>query len=391
MQNNQYLNLSDSQIVDPVVKLLEDIRIKKTKIIIPNEEDIIPSLWNDRTIKKTVSTEVKIGDNSLTFEKPSKLSNLFQNYRSPNFPTKQQKIILNKLENVPAYVVVTDNKEMVMATPRDLQEQTFLEWIYKKYHNLFIWKEDNGPISLALFFLNKEDANLYLQEIGKNDPKCAEKTKLRVQLTSLANFYKLNRISHPGTQAKLIADLEEIFKITSQYIPKDLHEINPKQKYTDNLYQGNPIYLLKTSLAKKDSEKKLVDYKIPAFEESSCIKSVFFKLEDAYLAWNKFCENNKQIKLPLIPEIEIYNLENYLLDLEKSTPETVKTNYFIATQSSFDDLDKELKVELNKIDVPMSRKFKKVIRIHTKKLVSFYKGIVWVFTSDTLPTEDNSW
>ena len=42
MQNNQYFNLSDSQIVDPVVKLLEDIRTQKTKIVIPSEEDIIP-------------------------------------------------------------------------------------------------------------------------------------------------------------------------------------------------------------------------------------------------------------------------------------------------------------------------------------------------------------
>lgn len=391
MQNNQYFNLSDSQIVDPVVKLLEDIRTQKTKIIIPSEEDIIPSLWNDRTIRKTVFTEVNIGDNSPTFEKPNKIPNLFQNYRSPTFPTAQQKLLLSKLEHVPAYVVVTDNQEMVMATPRDTEEQTLVDWIYKKYHNWFIWKEDNGPISLALFFLNKEDANLYLQEIGKNDPKCAEKTNLHVQLTSLDNFYKLNRISHPGTQAKLIADLEEISKIVSNYIPKNLHEINPKQKYTDNLYQGNPIYILKTSVAKDLSEKKLIEYTIPTSDNNSCIRNVFFKLEDAYLAWNKFYENNKQIKLPLRPEIEIYNLENYLLDLEHSTPEIVKSNYFIATQTSFMDLEKELKIDLNEVTVPMSKKFEKVMRTSAKKLVSFYKGILWVFTSDTLPTEDNAW
>lgn len=391
MQNDQYFNISDSQIVDPVVKLLEDIRTQKTKIVIPNEEDIIPSLWNDRTIRKTIFTEVNLGDKSPTFEKPIKLPNLFQNYRSPTFPTRQQKLLLSKLEHVPAYVVVTDSQEMVMATPRDTEEQTLLRWIYKKYHNWFIWKEDNGPISLALFFLNKEDANLYLQEIGRNDPNCAEKTNLHVQLTSLDNFYKLNRISYPGTQAKLIADLEEISKIIYNYIPKKLHEINAKQKYKNNLYQGNPIYILKTTVAKDLSEKKLIEYKIPTSETDSCIKNVFFRLEDAYLAWNKFCENNKQMKLPLIPEIEIYNLENYLLDLEYSTPEIVKSTYFIATQTSFTDLEKELKIELNEINVPVSKKLQKVMRTNAKKLISFYKGIIWVFTSDTLPTEDNAW
>jgi hypothetical protein len=139
------------------------------------------------------------------------------------------------------------------------------------------------------------------------------------------------------------------------------------------------------------SEKKLIEYTIPTSDNNSCIINVFFKLEDAYLAWNKFYENNKQIKLPLRPEIEIYNLENYLLDLEHSTPEIVKSNYFIATQTSFMDLEKELKIDLNEVTVPMSKKFEKVMRTSAKKLVSFYKGILWVFTSDTLPTEDNAW
>ena len=391
MQNNQYTQINESQIVDPVVKLLEDIRTRKTKVTIPNSEDIIPSLWNDRTIKKSVLTEVNIGDSSPRLEKPIRFPKIFQNYRSPDFPTAKQKLILNRLEKVPVYVVVTDNQELVMATPREDQEETFFDWLYRKYYNWFVWTEDNGPISIALFFLNKEDAHLYLQEIGKKNPSCAEKTNLHVQLTSLDTFYKLNRTSAPGTQAKLIADLEEIHNVAFDYIPKNLHAINPKQKHNKTLYQGNPIYILKPIVVKHGSTKSLIDYKITDTFNNTYTRNVFFKLKDAYMAWDKFCENNPSLKLPLVPNIEIYNLESYLLDLEESEIELIKSNYFVTPQISFQDIKEELQLATNKPELSLKKIVEKFITTKSKKLVQFYKGMLWVFTSDTLPTEDNSW
>jgi len=391
MQNNQYIQVNESQIVDPVVKLLEDIRTRKTKVTIPSSEDVIPSLWNDRTIRKSIFTEVNISDNSLGLEKPVRIPKIFQNHRSPEFPTAQQKLILNRLSKVPVYVVVTENQEMVMATPREDQEENFFDWLYTKYYNWFVWSEDNGPISIALFFLNKEDANLYLQEIGKKDPKCAEKTNLHIHLTSLDTFYKLNRTSSPGTQAKLIADLEEIYNVVFDYIPKKLHEVNPKQKYNKTTYQGNPVYILKPTVARKGSTKTLIDYKITDRSNNSYTRNVFFKLEDAYMAWDKFCESNHSAKLPLTPNIEIYNLESYLLDLENSDLETVKENYFVTPQTSFQDLKEELSIASNQTELSLTKKLEKFIAIKSKKLLQFYKGMLWVFTSDTLPTEDNAW
>lgn len=391
MQNNQYIQVNESQIVDPVVKLLEDIRTRKTKVTIPSSEDVIPSLWNDRTIRKSIFTEVNISDNSLGLEKPVRIPKIFQNHRSPEFPTAQQKLILNRLSKVPVYVVVTENQEMVMATPREDQEENFFDWLYTKYYNWFVWSEDNGPISIALFFLNKEDANLYLQEIGKKDPKCAEKTNLHIHLTSLDTFYKLNRTSSPGTQAKLIADLEEVYNVVFDYIPKKLHEVNPKQKYNKTTYQGNPVYILKPTVARKGSTKTLIDYKITDRSNNSYSRNVFFKLEDAYMAWDKFCESNNSAKLPLTPNIEIYNLESYLLDLENSDLETVKENYFVTTQTSFQDLKEELSIASNQTELSLTKKLEKFIAIKSKKLLQLYKGMLWVFTSDTLPTEDNAW
>lgn len=389
MQSNQYINVSQSQIVDPVIKLLDDIKNRKLKIIIPNEEDIVPSLWNDKRIKRSVHTQVDLDDNSPNIEKPNRLPRIFQSQRDPNFPTAQQKIILNKLKNVPAYVVVSDNQEVVMANPREELEKNVFDWLYTKYYNWFVWREDDGPISVALFFLNKEDAELYLQEIGSNDPITTEKANIHVQMTSLETFYKLNRTSSPGCQAKLVADLEEISKLVFEYIPKNLHPIHPKQKYNKNFYQGNPLYLIKPVYSKNSNKQyQIKDYKI---SEDYAIRNVFFKLEDAYSAWDHFCDSNKGIQLPLFPTLEIYNMESYLLDLENSSIDVVNETSFIPTRDSFKDIEKNLTSKEKENNLTLSKKITRLITKKSKQVREFYKGIIWVFTSDTLPTEDNAW
>nr|BDA99117.1 hypothetical protein [Hemiselmis andersenii] len=391
MQHNHYTHVTDSQIVDPVVQLLEDIRNRKTKVIIPNDEDIIPSIWNDPTILNRVSAKVEMGSSSFNFEKPNKFPKIFQNTRSPDFPTAQQKTLISKLKDVPVYAVVTNKDEIVMASPRDDQNKNLFDWLYTKYYNWFVWREDDGPISITLFFLDKEDAELYLHEVGKEDPKMAEKRNIRVQLTDLGTFYKLNRTSEPGHQAKLVADLEEIDKVISKYIPQKMHDINPKQKYAKNSYQGNPIYLIRTTIGKKGQKKDFVNYTINDGKGNACTRNVFFKLEDAYLAWDKFCSDNKDIKLPAVPDIEIYNLESYLLDLEQLDNDFVKDNYFLATKKSFTNLEKEVKSFENTNDISASKRIKRLFTEKSKEIKDFCKGMVWVLTSDTLPTEENAW
>jgi hypothetical protein len=390
MQHNQYIQVSDSQIVDPIIKLLEDLRLRRLKVTIPDAEEMIPSLYNDRTLKKSILREVIIRDNSDHSEEWVYWPTLL-NLRSPDFPTADQKIILNRLEKVPVYVVVNNNQEIVMASPRGKQHDNFFDWLYTKYYQLCVWVADDGPVSLTLFFLNKEDAALYLQEIGKNDPKATEKTNLHVQLTSLDKFYKLNRTSFPGSQARLVADLGEIHNVVSDYIPKQLHSVHPKQKYSKNIYQGNPIYIIKPAISKTWRKKCIVEYKITDGNNNVYTRNIFFKLEDAYLAWDKFCDDNKTLRLPLLPNIEVYNLESYLLDLEDSSIEIVNDNYFVGNQSSLEELKQELTTIANTETPTLAKKVAQFISSSSQKLITFSKGMLWVFTSDTLPTEDNAW
>ena len=385
------IHLQKSETSDPVIKLLDDIKTRKIKVIIPSEEDTTPYLTNDKSIKKSVYVDVNLKRTNFKFEKPVRFPHIFKNQRSPNFPTLKQKLLLEKLKKIPIYVVVTNQDEMVMAMSRDKEENNLLSWVYKKYYNSFVWTEDEGPVSLGLFFMNKEDAQLYLHEIVNANPQMVEKSEVRVKMVGLDTFYRLNRTSPPGQQAKLIADLEEIEKMIQEYLQQKNHLINPKQKYNKLGYKGNPIYIIKPAYGiERYGEKdiKLVDFSIKNSENK---KYIFFKLQDAHAAWDKFCEDHKELKLPLYPKIEIYNLENYLLDLEQSYVYLVEEVSFISTQDSFKNLKIENDVKIKRSNHVKSKEIKKLIFEKFKNFQSFSKKVLWVLTSDTLPTEKNAW
>jgi hypothetical protein len=310
--------------------------------------------------------------------------------RSPNFPTAQQKLILKRLRMVPVYTVVTNENELIMAMPRSSDYGNVFKWFYKKYYEYFVWKEDNGPISIALFFMNKEDASLYMQSIGKNDAKAAEKGKIQIKTTTLDQVYYLNRTFSMGQQARLIADLEEVGKAVFSYIPNKFYNSHVKQTYTKKEFMGTPIYTI--NLPSNKSLYDNINSELIKSEVNQYINRVFFKLKDANLAWEKICTTHKKAKLPVQPNIEIYNLEEYLEDLEKSPVKVVKKIKFTPSFKTIRTIKAEAKPSAKKkislssnSNIPMLRAFK------YEKLLNFYKGIVWVFTSDALPTEDNAW
>jgi hypothetical protein len=69
----------------------------------------------------------------------------------------------------------------------------------------------------------------------------------------------------------------------------------------------------------------------------------------------------------------------------------VKENYFLATQKSFANLEKELKSFEKPNEKNPSKNLKRFFLEKSKEVKLFCKGLVWVLTSDTLPTEENAW
>jgi hypothetical protein len=375
---------------DPVIKFLTDLKTRKdNKVIVSTEQEMIQSIVNDKRKNPSLFVTVKRTDSPIDLPKPTRLPSFFRSQRSPTFPTAQNKLLLEKLKKIPVYVVVNNHKELITASPRLNEDSNIINWVSSKYYNWFVWKEDEGPVSLGLFFMNKKDAEMYLHEVCIRDPQGSEKVGLRVDVVGLDRFYKMNRTSSPGFQVKLIADLEEMKNLIVKYKKNALYSLQPKQQHSQENFHGTPIYIIRNTFGKSRLNKRpiIIQYKI---KNSSSKTNIFFKLEDVYSAWERLKENNKNIAFPSTPPIEIYNLESYLLDCEKESSEALESIRFLPTQQSYRIVAKY--VETTKKEEPtLSKKWVSIMNEKTKTFKNIYKGIVWLFTSDTLPTEDNGW
>lgn len=376
-------NINLKSFEDPVPTFIEKLSsTEELKIRIQTNNDNI-FIQSDRKIN-SITVPQDWNKENFSLPKIQKALTLLSNKRSPNFPTNEQKTLLSKLKFIPIYTVVNKNNEIITASPRDYKSPYSLQWLKDKSNELFFWSHDEGSVAINLFFMNKEDAASYLHEICKKEPREAENLGLKIKSVGLDVFYRLNRTSPPKTQNRLVADLNEVDQLLTNYISKDKCKMHPKQKYSNNSFQGNPIYTMK--LQKNPLEKTLSEY---CFQDSSEKKIIFFSKEDAVKAWKIFLSKKMHVELNKSPSIEIYNLESLLLDLENS-PEKSMDMIFVPPYDSYLEWKSEKKhipiVERNILNDSIFK-----FQLNLKHLHRFYKGIIWLFTSDTLPSEENSW
>jgi hypothetical protein len=84
-------------------------------------------------------------------------------------------------------------------------------------------------------------------------------------------------------------------------------------------------------------------------------------------------------------------LENYLLDLEKANVNLTQQTIFVPPYDSYMH-SKQLVQELQlRTDMSVRKTIDQYVATKIKSLQRFYKGMIWLVTSDTLPSEDNSW
>ena len=376
--NLVFSSFQNVQTQDPLSKLIKCLNTEKRgDIKIKSEEDILIDDFlytnNNSIIQFNLDHEENVHKNkdNFTVFKTSR--------RNPNFPTEIQKIILTELKKIIVYTVVNGNNEIILASPREENNNNSFQWFSDLYYNWFIWKEDEGPINIGLFFLNKEEADSYLHEICLKDPRGAQNIGLNIKSTGLDTFYHLNRTSNPKTQVRLITDLKELDLLLNIHINKNMNIINPKQKYGKNWFKGTPIYILRINdFIKNQNEQK---------ENKIHKKLIFFNKNDINEVL--LTGNNKKNLDFKEPNIEIYNLENYLLDLEKSSTEIVKSAKFVPPYLSYLKMGNEISND-NEENITNDQ-IKKNLTKKIKSVERFCKGVIWLVTSDTLPTEENSW
>ena len=298
--------------LDPVTNLINQLSSgQELRVKLQTETDnIFRKEYNHLLIQPLTSQTSTL---RLDVPKIEKFLQIFSNRRSPNFPTQGQKYLLDKMKHVPVYTVVNGNDEVIMASPRSTRSKGSFSWLREKYNEIFNWTHDEGPITLALFFMHKEDAESYMHEICKKEPRESEFLGLKVKTTGLDKFYRFNRTSPPKIQSRLIGDLNEIDKVVHLCKDTFFYNINPKQRYSKTWFQGNPVYILK--FTQMNGKKVLSEYN---FHNDSEKKVVFFNKEDAIRAWKVYI-NKQGYNSYREPNLEIYNLESLLNDLENTS------------------------------------------------------------------------
>ena len=365
-RNYVFSSLHNIQIQDPLSKLINWLNTERgAGIKIKSEEDLLIEDFLYKNKNKIIQLNL---DDKKNIAK-EKINIFNSNRRNPDFPTAQQQAILAELRKVPVYTVVNGNNEIILASPRQEISQSSIQWLYNQYYNWFIWKEDEGPVTVGLFFSNKEDAESYLHEICLRDPRGAQNLGVSVKSTGLDTFYYLNRTSSPRVQVRMISNLKELDLLITTNIKKKLSFVNPKQKYGQNWFKGTPIYILRTD---NINTKKLI----------------FFSTRDVEKALEGLKNSDTKLNIKEIT-IEIYNLENYLLDLEKSSSDLIQKVNFFPPYPLFEKND--VHVEDFKIEPLENKKIKRIINEKVKSVQRFCKGVIWLVTSDTLPSEENSW
>jgi hypothetical protein len=371
-ENYLFSSLHNIQVQDPLSKLINWLNTERgAGIKIKSEEDLLIEDFLSKNKSKIIQLNL---DDKKNIPK-EKISIFNSNRRNPDFPTGQQKAILAELKKVPVYTVVNGNNEIILASPRQEISQSSVQWLCNQYYNWFIWKEDQGPVTIGLFFSNKEDAESYLHEVCLRDPRGAQNLGLSVKSTGLDTFYYLNRTSSPNVQVRMISNLKELDLLITKNIKKRLCFVNPKQKYGQNWFKGTPIYILRTD-------------NISNKEEKITKKLIFFSNKDVEKALEVLKNSEKKLNIKKTT-IEIYNLENYLLDLEKSSNNSIQKVNFFPPYPSYEKNNDN--IEDFKIELLENKKIKKIINEKVKSFQRFCKGVIWLVTSDTLPSEENSW
>jgi len=62
---------------------------------------------------------------------------------------------------------------------------------------------------------------------------------------------------------------------------------------------------------------------------------------------------------------------------------------FFPPYTSYREFDKNMEKQITELSE--NKKIKKILVEKVKSLQRFCKGVIWLVTSDTLPSEENSW
>lgn len=276
----------------------------------------------------------------------SGISNL-KNRRSPDFPTNNQQLLLEKLDQFPVFTVENNLRQLILANPPEVFMKNLGDKLYDWYYRIFEWEKDTRATSIGFFFFNPEDAYVYQDNIREFGALSASELGTSVVPCRLSQAYKYNRTSPPETRFMLIPDVKEVGDLITHYRHKygKKMQIHHKQEITRDGFANQPIYIIQDIKIRTGLfSTQIVKYQ----GEIPDNQYLFFSLEGAELAWDIFRKSKPNLRLPKKPNILLYNFNSFIADYEADPNTTYKNFLLVPNRETFDFINLWKKQEADK-------------------------------------------
>nr|YP_009500313.1 hypothetical protein [Gracilariopsis heteroclada]AXE43475.1 hypothetical protein [Gracilariopsis heteroclada] len=316
------------------------------------------------------------------FPLPNKFRPLFQ--KNNNKLSKEQVILLNKLQNqpLPLFTVTNNLNQIILA--KSLEETNYnlnlIDKIYKWYYHKFIFNQQVHAVYHGLFFIQPIEAIEYLNSIKNNYNISNKENEVKLFSTQLATYYKFTKMNVKSLEFRLIPDLNEISQLLYKYKSYKNLKFDKDQKYGKNFFQGQPIYIIKPFWAfnKETHKMELLEYNYRSDinSKSKIVQNtvIFTSYQTALKAWQKFSQESINYKISRKPQILVSNLEDLIKKYEYSQEINKHNILFMPNIESYKFIKKD---ESNK---PQST----INQIFVNKFVYFKiltQKIIWSLTS----------
>jgi len=125
--------------------------------------------------------------------------------------SKQAKQLQESLQHIPVYTILNGQGEIILAASTDTKASTSKHLDQVTYDlcgsfDPFVERADQ----LGLFFMSKDDAEVYLTEVAKSDTSGTKMLGLSIHCFGLDFAYRVMREYHPNIDFRFIPNLSEI-------------------------------------------------------------------------------------------------------------------------------------------------------------------------------------
>jgi len=137
------------------------------------------------------------------------------------FYNKETKDIHKALSNIPVFVILNGNREIVLSNPGNVLGsktfKTYAEEIAYDFCGAFD-SEVGKRQQLGLIFFGREEAEAYLTEVARADIDTTELLGLSLHCISLESAYKITREYHPGVDFRFVPNMDEAKNLLTKYV-----------------------------------------------------------------------------------------------------------------------------------------------------------------------------